>query len=58
MTLPLLTHGYIAPPATTSPGGAVVGAGPQIVSVTEVVPVIKHGRQTAPQIIKGVEEDD
>ena len=58
MTLALLTRGYICPPAASVPGGAQVGAGPIIVSVTDVAPVIEHGDETAPRIILGVEDDD
>ena len=58
MTLALLTRGYVCPPSATAPGGAKVGKGPAIVSVIEVKPDIKHGRETAPRIILGVEDDD
>ena len=58
MSLALLTHGYICPPSATVPGGAQVGTPPTITGVVEVVPVIQHGREIAPPVILGVEDNE
>jgi len=57
MSLALLTRGYICAGGGALPPDVKIGKGPAIVRATELKPTIDHGRQLAPKIVHGEEED-